>query len=348
MLKSFKLLILLFLFASYSQGQNLQLPNMPDSFEVKSHNLDSTQAKILFNSSLKDSFIINLNELVNFGVYNRKWNRLIDKPENTSTFRIGIDTAGFALNDGYWRYFTLKSNSVYYTGLHNPIPACNEIFYMTLYLDKPCMFLPTGNQSGNLINDISKIDYPIFRRTNSFSLCDSVKIEGMFYSEAIKGKNGIIIFEEDTIEVFCTQTSYKDSTIFYNSSNGNWIYDKSDQFLFHKFISFFPTKGSVIPILEYFEIPEVIILNYDKRLRTSTGINTITQPKLNLYPNPVKDVLNIEGIDNTEMLLFDAQGRMVWEGENVQQIQMQYLSEGIYHLSIKTDAGFLMKKIVKE
>jgi hypothetical protein len=48
------------------------------------------------------------------------------------------------------------------------------------------------------------------------------------------------------------------------------------------------------------------------------------------------------------MILYDAQGRLVWEGENVQQIQMQHLSEGIYNLSIKTDAGLLMKKIVKE
>lgn len=58
--------------------------------------------------------------------------------------------------------------------------------------------------------------------------------------------------------------------------------------------------------------------------------------------------MNIEGIDNTEMFLYDTQGRMVWEGKNVHQIQMQYLSEGIYHLSIKTDSGFLMKKVVKE
>jgi hypothetical protein len=77
-------------------------------------------------------------------------------------------------------------------------------------------------------------------------------------------------------------------------------------------------------------------------------MKTLTLPKINLFPNPVKDVLNIDGIDNTEMLLYDSQGRMVWKGKNVQQIQMQHLSEGIYHLSIKTDAGLLMKKIVKE
>jgi hypothetical protein len=83
-------------------------------------------------------------------------------------------------------------------------------------------------------------------------------------------------------------------------------------------------------------------------MRAFTGLNQIKIDDIKLFPNPVKDVLNIDGIDNTEMFLYDTQGRMVWEGKNVHRIQMQYLSEGIYHLSIKTDAGFLMKKIVKE
>ncbi len=348
MLKSIKLLLLLLLFASNSQGQNLQLPNMPDSFEVRlysTHYVPLIELKNLFSES---DFIVNLNELINLEDTFKSYKRLIDKPQNTKTFRNGIDTIGFAINDGFWRYFSLKNNSIYYSGLNSIWGICNSPFNMTMYLDKPVLYIPFGIKTNNSLYDTSIINYPLFRSKSQFVSCDSAKLSGFFYSESQNLKSGRIVFELDTIDVYSNYNYSFDSTIIFHPENKLWHYNRSDQFIGNHSITLFTKTTAFIPLAEISQNYSTLRFMYDKRLRTPTGIKTITQSKANLFPNPVKDVLNIEGIDNTEMLLYDALGRIVWQGENVQQIQMQHLSEGIYHLSIKTDAGFLMKKIVKE
>jgi hypothetical protein len=348
MLKSFKLLILLFLFASYSQGQNLQLPNMPDSFEVRRYSLDSTQIQSILNFENSENLIINLNNVINLNDYKQKWNQIIDKPQNTPVYRIGMDTNGYALKDGTWRFFSIKDNSIYYSGLEGWLGVCNTAFKNTMYLEKPVMLMPIGKNSKDYIYDTSIVNYPIFKRQNQFNFCDSAKIYGTFYSKCKNLNNGKIIIQNDTIEVFCTKDIYIDSINIFLPENGLWKFNEGKEVLNNSNIRVFVKNGPVLPLINFYKEWNELDIIFDRRMRAYTGLNQIKIDDIKLFPNPISDFLNYEGPTCNKMILYDAQGRLVWEGENVQQIQMQHLSEGIYNLSIKTDAGLLMKKIVKE
>ncbi len=350
MLKLMKLLtLILFIIFSYTtKAQNFIMPNMPDSFQVKDYSLHFIPLDELKNLFLNENYIVNLNNLINFADSPKSFTRIINRPQNTPTFRNGMDTTGYAMNDGFWRYFGVKDNSIYYSGLNATWGVCNSPFNTTMYLEKPVIYMPLGIFTNNTIFDTSIINYPIFKAKSQFVSCDSAKLSGFFFSECQKLKSGKIVFELDTIDVYSVFSHSHDSIILHLPENGKWKFSSSNVYLTDYTICIFTKFGSSIPLAEISQNYSTLRFLYDKRLRTPTGVKTITQPKVNLFPNPVKDILNIEGIENTEMFLYDAQGRMVWEGINVHQIQMQYLSEGIYHLSIKTNSGFLMKKIVKE
>lgn len=72
----------------------------------------------------------------------------------------------------------------------------------------------------------------------------------------------------------------------------------------------------------------------------------------NIFPNPVKDVLNIELKNQTkaEASLFDTNGRLFLK-QKLQALQtpinIETLSAGVYVLKIQTENGFATKRIVK-
>lgn len=80
------------------------------------------------------------------------------------------------------------------------------------------------------------------------------------------------------------------------------------------------------------------------------GINQISSADFNIYPNPVKDVLNI----NTSHLIknvtiYDITGKAVQNLSRIQnnQISTESLSVGIYILKIETDLGSIFQKLIK-
>jgi len=72
---------------------------------------------------------------------------------------------------------------------------------------------------------------------------------------------------------------------------------------------------------------------------------------INIYPNPVQDILNIRTNSGPATLkLYDASGRLVRQqqisGKTVQQVPVGYLKNGLYLLKIENATGLITKKIV--
>jgi type IX secretion system substrate protein/beta-propeller repeat-containing protein len=75
------------------------------------------------------------------------------------------------------------------------------------------------------------------------------------------------------------------------------------------------------------------------------GFENLQQSEINLYPNPTTGLFNIElpeGIQNAQIQIFDITGKTVYHGELYQRINpinLSRLSNGIYHISMITNAG---------
>ena len=77
------------------------------------------------------------------------------------------------------------------------------------------------------------------------------------------------------------------------------------------------------------------------------GIKEITS-ETNIYPNPMNNVLYIEGIDVKDVTIFNAVGQQVMFVENAKTIDVADLSEGMYFVRISDKKGnSVVKKIVK-
>ncbi|MFC2113324.1 T9SS type A sorting domain-containing protein [Bacteroidota bacterium] len=82
-----------------------------------------------------------------------------------------------------------------------------------------------------------------------------------------------------------------------------------------------------------------------------TGINDLANSII-IYPNPIRDILIIEGLDQTDgrVEIFSLLGRMVLQLELSSQLNLEALDNGVYYLRITTRDGnpILTRKIIKK
>ena len=78
----------------------------------------------------------------------------------------------------------------------------------------------------------------------------------------------------------------------------------------------------------------------------TTGFDAIdeTSHRVMVYPNPVSDVLHIEGFELKEVQVFNALGQKVMTLENTMEIDVSDWAEGVYVLCITTADGTLCQK----
>lgn len=82
-----------------------------------------------------------------------------------------------------------------------------------------------------------------------------------------------------------------------------------------------------------------------------SAINELQTSILNevtLYPNPVRSILTIDGIRgafNTK--IYSNIGQLVYSSSNVKQIDVRFLSDGVYHLTIEKEGEVTVKNFVK-
>ncbi|MDG1756799.1 MAG: T9SS type A sorting domain-containing protein, partial [Bacteroidia bacterium] len=82
-----------------------------------------------------------------------------------------------------------------------------------------------------------------------------------------------------------------------------------------------------------------------------SAINQLQSSKLSeftLYPNPVRSILTIDeirGIFTTK--IYSSIGQLVYTSTNVKQIDVSYLNDGMYHLSIEKEGEVTVKNFIK-
>ncbi len=84
---------------------------------------------------------------------------------------------------------------------------------------------------------------------------------------------------------------------------------------------------------------------------TVSSVQALALQKLKVYPNPAKNVLNIDngGVEITNVSITDLNGRIVKnETSNVSKISISDLSQGMYLLTINTVNGKKTEKLIIE
>lgn len=107
------------------------------------------------------------------------------------------------------------------------------------------------------------------------------------------------------------------------------------------------------------EVPSLgLHLGSSRILSTSTPVNPITEAQMNLYPNPTNDILNISVAfgerEDAQYIITDVSGRVVYlqrseqVTEEVQVVDVQNLSAGVYFVTVETDKGVTTKRFIKK
>lgn len=80
----------------------------------------------------------------------------------------------------------------------------------------------------------------------------------------------------------------------------------------------------------------------------STSTEDIADLSLSVYPNPVSDILNIEGTTESNYQLLDASGQLVIE-QSSDKMDVSELNSGVYFLMARgEDNSPIVKRIIKE
>lgn len=118
----------------------------------------------------------------------------------------------------------------------------------------------------------------------------------------------------------------------------------------------FEASGSNINLTAIIQQCITPIIGGDSQINTRSAANR--QNMLSVFPNPANDFVNIlfncDNESNCEIQLLDATGRLVksynsvsQSGENHQVLDLEYISNGIYLIMLKTDDVHYCKKFIK-
>ena len=79
---------------------------------------------------------------------------------------------------------------------------------------------------------------------------------------------------------------------------------------------------------------------------TTTGVNTLSENNVNIYPNPTTGILNITGVDNfNQIQVLDISGKIVKSINNyTNSINVSNLTKGNYIIKIVTDNSVITKR----
>jgi hypothetical protein len=78
-----------------------------------------------------------------------------------------------------------------------------------------------------------------------------------------------------------------------------------------------------------------------------TLVADVSDEKTYLFPNPVKSILFFKTI-LPEVYLYDLQGNLLCNRENIDSLDVNFLQQGVYLLMFRLDdAGFFMEKIIR-
>jgi len=171
----------------------------------------------------------------------------------------------------------------------------------------------------------------------AFSLKASVKNTGGFYDKRLKA--------------YIFKSGEKSSSIYIGPIKAYIETNETQQITLPGTLNLDP--GNYFTCLYYYNATNSLVqfpgsLSFKIRDRT-TAINNLKSSSLVVYPNPVKDQLNIQTAENIqEAQVSDLYGRTLQSVSNSKVLSLTNLEPGIYFLQIKTDSGIKTIKFIKE
>lgn len=80
-----------------------------------------------------------------------------------------------------------------------------------------------------------------------------------------------------------------------------------------------------------------------------TGIQTLSQNEIHVFPNPANSTISVSGLDESfKYEIRDLQGKCVSQGENQNEIDITNLSASPYLLRVITEKDVRILKFVKQ
>ena len=88
----------------------------------------------------------------------------------------------------------------------------------------------------------------------------------------------------------------------------------------------------------------------DGETKPTTGISELSTPSLNVYPQPAKDIINIEmNADLNAYAVYALNGQLIESHQqNIPQISVAHLEKGIYILELNSTKGVIRRKVIVE
>ena len=100
----------------------------------------------------------------------------------------------------------------------------------------------------------------------------------------------------------------------------------------------------------HYDITDMFRINLDDiRVGAGTaGIENAEEANVAIFPNPVRDMLTIEGNNVKSVEVIDMDGRVVLTNDRAGKLDMSELSDGVYMVRVMSENGVSTKKIVKK
>lgn len=165
--------------------------------------------------------------------------------------------------------------------------------------------------------------------------------------------NGVSGFLWTNAEIFI---DYNTKNVFYHIPSLNYMHYSSinsslpidELSLSFNMNDFIVTGGSALRF-DNFQMDAITTLP------TYLNVDEFIAEKFNIYPNPTNDIINVTSTDDVvinKIVVHDLSDKKLkelsYKGTNDVQINMQDLSQGIYLLTLKTNKGTIVKKIIKK
>ncbi len=138
-----------------------------------------------------------------------------------------------------------------------------------------------------------------------------------------------------------TPTGYKvyvDGSLVENTSSTSISYESSKQILLVEVIALYEGGKSSVGIVKKFNSNDVSVMENE------------TATNLNIYPNPVKDVVRVSGENINSVSIYNSIGVLVERIEvrsNNAEINMNDYNTGIYFIQVESNENVVSRKVVK-
>lgn len=195
--------------------------------------------------------------------------------------------------------------------------------------------------NSNTNNTVYYFFYNWTVQTGEASQCESEKIQvNVTVNEAPDAPTGVEVqFVDPGTTLADLEVNYTGTLVWYADSDGTIVLDPST--LVEDGVTYYASQiidgceSALFAVTVYFDL----------------GIYDQFANQIQIYPNPVHDVLNISGIHDIQSVqLIDLSGKLIQTYQNVQQgkIDVRSIAQGTYLVRIQTNKEIKTVKMIKQ